>query len=97
MNIIKKAKQRIKENLASDIMDFTENNEVIEGLLCEIRCLKVQVCDRGNSFQKSQEKVKSLRSVIKEASDYLDTNKMTNIMHGSVLHQQFKDALERVI
>ena len=33
------------------------------------------------------------QKVIKEASDYLDTNNMTNIMHGSIMHIKFKDAL----
>jgi len=36
--------------------------------------------------------IKRLRSVIKEADDYLDTNSMTNIAHGSILHRKFKDA-----
>jgi hypothetical protein len=34
---------------------------------------------------------KNLRALIAEAAAYLDTNDMTNIGHGSVLHRKFKD------
>jgi S-adenosylmethionine/arginine decarboxylase-like enzyme len=34
---------------------------------------------------------KQLRELLKEASDYLDTNNITSIGHGSVLHRKFKD------
>lgn len=38
-----------------------------------------------------------LRQVIREADDYLNTNILTNIMHGSILHQKFKGVLSEVL
>lgn len=40
------------------------------------------------------EGIRAFRDVLKEASDYLDTNNKTNIAHGSILHQTFRNALE---
>lgn len=40
------------------------------------------------------EGIRTFRDIFKEAADYLDTNKMTNIAAGSILHQKFKDALK---
>lgn len=34
--------------------------------------------------------LRKLRALVKEASDYLDTNRLTNIAHGSILHQKLK-------
>lgn len=36
---------------------------------------------------------KRMRELLKEASDYLDTNNLTSIGSGSILHQRFKDAV----
>lgn len=41
----------------------------------------------------SAEEVQRLRGLLKEASDYLDTNNLTSIGSGSILHQRFKDAV----
>jgi hypothetical protein len=40
----------------------------------------------------SAAEIKRLRAVIKEADDYLNTNNLTNIASGSLMHQLFKDA-----
>lgn len=61
MTIIQEAKQYLKHPDACAM-----ESKIIEGLLSEIRCLKVQVCDRGNSFQKATEKNKQLRATLKE-------------------------------
>lgn len=41
------------------------------------------------------EQNKALKALLSEASEYLDTNSMTNIGSGSVLHTKFKEALEQ--
>lgn len=41
---------------------------IIRGLLAEIIDLKIQVCDRGNSFQKVTEENKQLCATLKEVS-----------------------------
>jgi len=40
------------------------------------------------------EGIRTFRDIFKEAADYLDTNNKTNIAHGSILHQTFRNALE---
>lgn len=50
----------------------------------------------GALYQKAirlEEENKHLKQLVKDASDYLDTNNQTSISHGSILHKQFKDAL----
>ena len=36
-------------------------------------------------------RIVELKALCKEASDYLDTNNLTNIGHGSILHTKFKE------
>ncbi len=36
---------------------------------------------------------KKLRSLIREASNYLDTNELTSISNSSILHRKFKEAV----
>ena len=38
-----------------------------------------------------EDEIEKLKALISEASEYLDTNSMTSIGHGSVLHRKFKD------
>jgi hypothetical protein len=38
-----------------------------------------------------------LRAVVREADEYLDTNSLTNIGHGSILHQKFKALLPKKV
>ena len=38
-------------------------------------------------------KLEAAKAVIKEADEYLDTNDLTSIGHGSILHQKFKSIL----
>jgi len=40
-----------------------------------------------------EEENKRMRELLKEATEYLDTNSMTSIVSGSILHQRFKDAV----
>lgn len=72
MTIVQKAKQWLDEpkpdNGAPEPDEFEEVREIISGLLLEVKCLKIQVCDRGNSYQKAAEKVKALRKTLKEVS-----------------------------
>jgi uncharacterized protein YPO0396 len=37
------------------------------------------------------EEIDRLRAILKEANEYLNTNRLTNVAHGSVLHQKFKE------
>jgi hypothetical protein len=39
-------------------------------------------------------RVSYLESLISEADKYLDTNNLTQISSGSILHNKFKEALE---
>ena len=50
----------------------------------------------GKLYQKSmrqEEEIKKLKSLIKEAADYLDTNELTQISNSSILHKKFKEAV----
>ena len=38
------------------------------------------------------EGIRNIKSVLAEADQYLDTNHLTSIGHGSILHQRFKEA-----
>lgn len=35
------------------------------------------------------------RELVTEADEYLDTNELTTICHGSILHQKFKQLMEQ--
>lgn len=37
--------------------------------------------------------IRNLKNLIKEASDYLDTNELTTICSSSILHKKFKEAV----
>ena len=41
-----------------------------------------------------QARIAELESLIKEADDYLNTNKLTTICNGSILHAAFKEAIK---
>ena len=41
-------------------------------------------------FQKLKAENKKLKAILKEAGEYLDTNELTSIGHGSILHRKFK-------
>jgi hypothetical protein len=41
---------------------------------------------------KLEKELADIKILCKEASDYLNYNKMTNIGHGSILHTKFKEA-----
>lgn len=45
-----------------------------------------------NNHDRLVEENEKLKALLKEASDYLDTNKLTTICSSSVFHQQFKEA-----
>ena len=58
--------------------------------------MKLSPIQAGKLYQKSlrqEEEIKALKSLIKEASDYLDTNELTTICSSSILHQKFKEAI----
>jgi hypothetical protein len=67
----------IGESLA--IGSGSEDDDAIDELNGEIDGLK--------------EDIEDLRDVIEEADEYLDTNRLTNIAHGSSLHLKFKGIL----
>ena len=37
--------------------------------------------------------IRKLKSLLKEASDYLDTNELTSIGNSSILHKKFQEAV----
>lgn len=47
-----------------------------------------------NQYDNLVEQVNSLKSVITEAKEYLDTNNLTNIASGSILHTKFKESID---
>lgn len=52
-------------------------------LLRRVKCKPAPAAD---------ERVRELEKLAKECSDYLDTNNLTSIGHGSILHSKLKDA-----
>ena len=68
LDIRKRAERQISQNEASETMDFTANNTIIRELLLEITCLKVQVRDRGNSYQRKVIENEKLRATLKEVA-----------------------------
>lgn len=70
MTIVQKAKQWLDEpkpdNGAPEPDEFDDVREIISGLLLEVKCLKIQVCDRGNSYQKAEEERKRLRAAMED-------------------------------
>jgi len=51
-----------------------------------------RVSNLRTSKKELQDELRQLRRLVKEAADYLDTNRLTNIAHGSIFHQQFRAA-----
>jgi len=43
-------------------------------------------------LEATKKKNLELKSLCKEASDYLDINHLTSICNGSILHRKFKDS-----
>jgi hypothetical protein len=80
MTILQEAKQYLKQPDAC-VME----SRIIEGLLSEIRCLKIQVCDRGNSFQKATEKNKQLRATLKEVSGCHEKHDTPKLCDGCLI------------
>ena len=53
-----------------------------------------ECCEIINSNDTMQARITELESLIKEADDYLNTNKLTTICNGSILHAAFKEAIK---
>ena len=51
------------------------------------RVYMLSIHDRVTSLEKENAEMKAL---LKEASDYLDTNNLTSVGHSSILHKKFK-------
>ena len=49
--------------------------------------------DATNARIVSAIRIEETENVLREANDYLNTNHLTNITHGSILHQKIKDAI----
>lgn len=47
-----------------------------------------------STHDEMQARIVELESLIKEADDYLNTNKLTTICNGSILHMAFKEAIK---
>ncbi len=50
--------------------------------------------DFTREAEKMQDRITELETLIKESDDYLNTNSMTSICSGSILHTKFKQALK---
>lgn len=78
-------------------IDYNENAELrIENAALRDKVATLTV-ERDEWKEKTHDRywqqVNKLTALIKEADDYLNTNKLTNIGHGSILHQKMKSAL----
>lgn len=89
MTIVQQAKEWLKEPLPDngqpEDYSITSARRIISGLLMEIKDLKIQVCDRGNSFQKAAEKNKQLRDTLKEVSGCHDKHKTPKLCEGCLI------------
>lgn len=56
---------------------------------------KFDAMARSHCESDSCSQVAELKALIKEASDYLDTNEFTSIGSSSILHNKFKEALSQ--
>ena len=64
----------------SDISAVTGMTSAIRSLMADNKLMQARIAE--------------LEATIKEADDYLNTNSMTNIGSGSVLHTKFKQSLK---
>lgn len=55
--------------------------------------VKREIERQSKQIESLQAENKDLKSILKEADDYLNTNNLTSIGNGSVLHNKFKGAL----
>ena len=83
MTIVQAAKSYIDCMKATD--STSQHFQLIAGLLAEVRDLKIQVCDRGNSFQKATEKNKQLRATLKEVSGCHDKHNTPQLCEGCLI------------
>ena len=87
MTIVQEAKQYLTEQKAA-MMEHQippKSHKLIESLLVEIRDLKIQVCDRSNSFQKATEKNKQLRATLKEVSGCFENHGGPKLCEGCLI------------
>lgn len=87
MTIIQEATQYLEAE-ESKMMEHQippKSYQIIAGLMTEIRCLKAQVCDRGNSYQKATEKIKALRDTLKEVSGCHEEHNTPKLCEGCLI------------
>ena len=82
-NIVKRAKEYIDCMKSSD--STSQHHRLIVDLLQEVKDLKIQVNDRGNSFQKATEKNKQLRATLKEVSGCHDNHNTPKLCEGCLI------------
>lgn len=81
-----------KEQIAEKIAEETWGNKLYDAAVYDaaLRALEHQEA----RVRELESKNRRLRGLVIEADDYLDTNDLTSIGHGSILHKKFK-ALRR--
>jgi hypothetical protein len=97
MTIVQEAKEWAEKNRPYDSRLLPPRHEelrIIEGLLLEIKCLKIQVRDRGNSFQKQVRENEKLRATLKEVSGCHSEHDTPRLCDGCLV--SIADALEPV-
>ena len=71
-----------------------DNDSCAIGEICGTLKQSEAVGHAINTHDTMQARIVELESLIKEADDYLNTNKLTTICNGSILHMAFKEALK---
>jgi len=72
------------------ICGFAYGNESDEFVLGVAGSILGEICQQIERVFKSNQE---LRDVVGQANDYLNTNRLTNIAHGSILHQKLEEAV----
>jgi len=76
--------------------DGEEYDLMIEGykklrkLQSNLEAAHASIVKRNTEIADLKLRVEYLENILKEADDYLSTNNLTSIGHGSILHKKFK-------
>lgn len=55
--------------------------------------LREHLIEAMQKIESLEQQVEKYKGLVKEASDYLDTNELTSIGSTSIMHRKFKEAL----
>lgn len=87
--------QRCASLEAASVMPGFLANPIIDTLRAEVADLKARLleAERGNEeLVRLRAETRDLRALIAECAEYLNTNNLTSICHGSILHRKMMEA-----